>query len=163
MIFKVRHGGIEDPHNVHDTTTVTGTAAIELEAGVVVKITGSEKVGPVTGSDVPYGFLLQRVKTEYANLPAGFRFRGDLGSSDAFVGDPVGVFVSGGIADTDSFDADLTGAMAYGANLYAKAGGKLTDDVSLSVNGANPVAVAKNSLTADAISNSKFLRIKSLL
>lgn len=166
MVFIIRQPGVEDIHNVHDAATASGvTDAVVCQAGIVVMISGDQKVAPVTSGSQPYGFLLQKVKNQYDTfgLPQGFRYAGDLGSSDAFVGDAVGVFVSGGIADTDQYAADSTGAIVAGSFLYAKDGGVLTDDSSLSVIADTPVAVAKNSLSANAITNGKYLRIKSLL
>jgi len=165
MIFKVKQPGIEDMHCFHDAATASGTDFVVCEAGVVVGITGSELVAPVQDSDEPYGFLMQRVKKDYADLglPVGFRFRGDHGSSDAFVGDAVGVMVGACIAETDQYAADSGGVITAGEKLYAKAGGVLTNDSALSVVADTPVAVAKISLSAAQIAAGVWLRFKSLL
>lgn len=166
MIFKVRQPGIEDIHCYHDAASVSGTDFVVAEAGVVVGITGSSLVAPVTDDVDPYGFLMQRVKRDYESigLPVGFRFRGDHGSSDAFIGDAVGVMVGNGfIAETDQYDADSGGVITAGQKLYAKSGGRLTNNSSLSVVADTPVAVAKISLSAAQIAAGTWLRFKSLI
>ena len=163
MVFIPRYTVVEDQFNTYDAADAN-TGAFEAYSGMVVSYTGDELVAVVASGTTPQGFLMQNVKHSYPNLPAGFRFTGDLGSSDAFLGEPVAVAHGGGVADVNQYDDDLGGGISAGDNMYAKAGGKITNDVSLSVTGGDdPVAVSKVDVSADAIAGGKRLRIKILL
>ena len=169
MTFIPRYSVIEDQFAKYDVSDAN-TGAYEAISGVVVSYTGYDANAAVTlvkktaSGTTPRAFLMQSVKHSYPNIPQGFRYRGDLGSSDAFVGDPVAIAHSGGVFDTDQYAADSGGSITAGQSLYAKAGGTLTNDSSLSVTGsADVVAVARNTLSAAAIAGSKLLRVQILL
>lgn len=169
MTFIPRYSVVEDQFAKYDVADAN-TGAYEAISGVVVSYTGYDSNAAVTlvkktaSGTTPRAFLMQSVKHSYANIPQGFRYRGDIGSTDAFVGDPVGIAHSGGVFDTDQFDADSGGTVTAGQSLYAKVGGRLTNNSSLSVTGsADEVAVARNNLSADAIAAGKLLRVQILL
>jgi hypothetical protein len=129
-------------------------------AGAVVQLSGDELVAVVSGtpSGDPYGFLMQNVKAESSAHPTGFRLPGDLGSSDAFTGDPVGV-AHLGIYDTTHYDTGQT--YTAGDALFAGADGVVTQ-TGAKVNDAQ-VAVAQNSLDTAAVAAGNNLRIKLLI
>jgi hypothetical protein len=168
MVFIPRDAVVQNQFLVHDSNS--GSTAT---AGAVVSLSASEKVMVVSGSDTyPYGFLMQNVKAESSAHPTGFRLPGDLGSSDAFTGDPVGV-AHLGLYDTTFYDTTAT--YAFGDLLGVTEAGRVTpmdDGVSAvdfdSKNGIdvatqNVVAVAQNSLDSDAVSAGSSLRIKLLI
>jgi hypothetical protein len=155
MVFIPRDPVVQNQFLTHDSTwTATATA------GAVVSLTGDELVAVTSGTDptIPYGFLMQNVKAESSAHPTGFRLPGDLGSSDAFTGDPVGV-AHLGIYDTTHYDTGET--YTAGDLLYAGALGVLTQTGS-KVNDTN-VAICQNSLDADAVAAGNNLRIKLLI
>lgn len=155
MVFIPRDPVMQNQFLVHDSSK--GTTAT---AGAVVSLSASEKVEVVSGTNtVPYGFLMQNVKAESSAHPTGFRLPGDLGSSDAFTGDPVGV-AHLGLYDTTFYDTGDT--FAAGDTLYADDSGRLT--VSAGSGGLGvAVAVAQNSLDATAVAAGQSLRIKLLI
>ena len=155
MVFIPRDPVVQNQFLTHDSTwTATATA------GAVVQLTGDELVAPVSGtpSGDPYGFLMQNVKAESSAHPTGFRLPGDLGSSDAFTGDPVGV-AHLGIYDTTHYDTSQT--YTAGDLLYTGTDGTVTQ-TGAKVNSVN-VAVCQNTLDADAVSAGQNLRIKLLI
>lgn len=155
MVFIPRDPVMQNQFLVHDSSK--GTTAT---AGAVVSLSASEKVEVVSGTNTyPYGFLMQNVKAESSAHPTGFRLPGDLGSSDAFTGDPVGV-AHLGLYDTTNYDTGVT--YTAGATLYALAGGKVTSTSGTNANGV-PVAVAQNSLDSTAVAAGQALRIKLLI
>ncbi len=156
MVFIPRDPVVQNQFLVHDTSQGLGTET----AGCVVFLSGDEKVACVSGTGVvPYGFLMQNVKAESSAHPTGFRLPGDLGSSDAFTGDPVGV-AHLGIYDTTHYNTATT--FTAGVELVAGANGVVTPT---GVNQANPaiIAVAQNSLDAAAVAAGQNLRIKLLI
>ena len=167
MVFLPRDPVVQNQFLTHDSTW-DSTAT----AGAVVSLTGDELVAPVSGvGDFPYGFLMQNVKAESSAHPTGFRLPGDLGSSDAFTGDPVGV-AHLGLYDTTNYDTsvtytagDLLGVDSSAA-VTPNDGGNALDfsaknDLDDEV--ANIVAVAQNSLDSTAVAAGQNLRIKLLI
>jgi len=166
MVFIPRAPVVQNQFLTHDSTK--GSTAT---AGAVVSLSGDELVQVVSGTNtLPYGFLMQNVKAESSAHPTGFRLPGDLGSSDAFTGDPVGV-AHLGIYDTTNYNTSTT--FAAGDKLGVMATGKLT---VLGVNSldydskngvdsaeANVVAIAQNTLDATAVAAGAKLRIKLLI
>lgn len=167
MVFIPRDPVSQNQFLVHDSTQ--GTTAT---AGAVLTLSDSEKVAVVSGTDTfPYGFLMQNVKAESSAHPTGFRLPGDLGSSDAFTGDPVGV-AHLGLYDTTYYDTtetytagDLLGVTSAGRVTPADSGNALDFDAQNGVNVAtqNVVAQAQNSLDATAVAAGTKLRIKLLI
>ncbi len=156
MVFIPRDPVVQNQFLVHDTSQGLGTES----AGCVVFLSGDEKVACVSGTGViPYGFLMQNVKAESSAHPTGFRLPGDLGSSDAFTGDPVGV-AHLGIYDTTHINT----ATAYtaGTNLTVGANGVVTP-TGVSQVISTVVAVAQNSLTSGQAAAGESLRIKLLI
>lgn len=157
MVFIPRDPVMQNQFLVHDSSK--GTTAT---AGAVVSLSASQKVEVVSGTNtVPYGFLMQNVKAESSAHPTGFRLPGDLGSSDAFTGDPVGV-AHLGLYDTTYYDTTVT--YTAGDTLGVTVDGKVTP-----TSGANDiaslgtVAVAQNSLDSAAVAAGQNLRIKLLI
>ncbi len=169
MTFIPRDPVSQNQFLVHDSTL--GTIAT---AGAVVSLSASEKIQVVSGTDThPYGFLMQNVKAESSAHPTGFRLPGDLGSTDAFTGDPVAV-AHLGLYDTTFYDTTAT--YQFGDLLGVTEAGKVTpmdDGVSaVDFNDKNGltaadsdrvVAVCQNSLDATAVAAGTALRIKLLI
>jgi hypothetical protein len=136
-----------------------------LYAGMIVYISGDRTVDVMSDASEQraYGFLMQKVKDEYTDFPTGFRLRGDLGSSDAFVGDPVGILHGRGtVFETDQYNDTGSDGIAYNTLLYPSDDGKLEDtDADSATDGA--VAVALNSLTATETAAGEMLLVKSLI
>lgn len=169
MVFIPRDPVMQNQFLVHDSSK--GTTAT---AGAVVSLSASEKVEVVSGTNThPYGFLMQNVKAESPAHPTGFRLPGDLGSSDAFTGDPVGV-AHLGLYDTTFYDTTAT--YQRGDLLGVTGEGKVTpmDDGASAIDFADKngltaadsdrvVAVAQNSLDSTQVSAGASLRIKLLI
>jgi hypothetical protein len=169
MVFIPRDPVMQNQFLVHDSSK--GTTAT---AGAVVSLSASEKVEVVSGTNtVPYGFLMQNVKAESSAHPTGFRLPGDLGSSDAFTGDPVGV-AHLGLYDTTFYDT--TAVYAVGDLLGVTGAGEVTpmndgvaaitfaDQNGVTAVGSDAVvAVAQNSLDATQVAAGASLRIKLLI
>ena len=152
MTFILRHPGYTDQFCTHDDSLSTTVAA-----GAVVYLSGTDAatgralVTTVTGvSQRPYGFLMQKVKAVSAEVPTGYRWPGDLGSSDAYTGDPVGV-AHLGIASTTHYTLD-TGKTVFAAGevLYANVSldtGKVQNGTTLANadngDGSTPMPVAE--------------------
>jgi hypothetical protein len=102
---------------------------------------------------------MQNVKAESSAHPTGFRLPGDLGSSDAFSGDPVAV-AHLGLYDTTHYNTATT--YAAGDNLTTAALGAVTPTGVNEVN-ATVIAVAQNALDATAVAAGTNLRIKLLI
>jgi len=111
---------------------------------------------------------MQSVKAESSAHPTGFRLPGDLGSSDAFSGDPVAV-AHLGLYDTTYYDTTTT--FTAGDKLGTTDTGRVTpldsgNAVNFgSINGVDDpstdvVAYAQNSLDATAVAAGEKLRIK---
>jgi hypothetical protein len=157
MVFIPRDPVVQNQFLTHDSTwTATATA------GAVVALTGDELVAVASGTPglAPYGFLMQNVKAESSAHPTGFRLPGDLGSSDAFTGDPVGV-AHLGIYDTTHYNTATT----YTAGVELVTGTTEGQVTPTGVNhaDANVVGIAQNSLDADAVAAGQNLRIKLLI
>jgi len=139
-----------------------------IDAGRLVRLTGDREVDTIANaSDVtqlPFGWLMQKVKDPYTDFPAGFMLRGDMGSSDCFVGDPVAIAAGpGAIYETDQYVDEAGDGIAYNTFLYPDDDGKLSDSDADSCYGTTPVAVALNSLTAAECTAGKMLLIKALV
>ena len=157
MVFIPRDPVVQNQFLTHDSTwTATATA------GAVVALTGDELVAVASGSPGgnPYGFLMQNVKAESSAHPTGFRLPGDLGSSDAFTGDPVGV-AHLGIYDTTHYDTAET--YTAGDVLTTGADGEVTPSGSGQQTNATDVAVCQNTLDSTAVAAGQNLRIKLLI
>jgi len=102
---------------------------------------------------------MQNVKAESSAHPTGFRLPGDLGSSDAFTGDPVAV-AHLGLYDTTHYNTATT--YAAGDRLTTAAGGAVTPTGVSEVN-ADVVAIAQNTLTSAQVAAGEKLRIKLLI
>lgn len=143
-----------------------------IPAGRLVYISGDRIVdvvdGAATATKVPVGWLMQKVKDEYTDFPSGYRMRGDQGSTDAFVGDPVGVAMGpGAIYETDQYVDESSNGIDAGTYLYPDDDGKLSDsNADSAANGSTVdgrVALALNSLTAADCTAGKLLLIKALV
>lgn len=159
MVFIPRDPVSQNQFLVHDTSKGDGTES----AGCVVYLSGDQLVACVSGSvgsgQRPYGFLMQNVKAESSAHPTGFRLPGDLGSSDAFSGDPVAV-AHLGIYDTTYYNTATT--YTAGVNLTVAANGKVTPTGVNEVN-ATIVGVAQNTLNAAAVAAGEKLRVKLII
>ncbi len=155
MVFIPREPVMQNQFLVHDSGK--GSTAT---AGAVVSLSASEKVEVVSGTNTtPYGFLMQNVKAESSAHPTGFRLPGDLGSSDAFTGDPVGV-AHLGLYDTTFYDTADT--FTAGDPLYSDAAGQVTVNQGSGAL-AVQVATAQNTLTSTQVAAGENLRIKLLI
>lgn len=164
MVFIPRHPDTQNVLCRHDEAS--GTA----EAGAVVYLSGDSKIAKCAVSgNVPYGFLGQRVKASAAGLPEGFKFPGEIGSSDALLGDPVCVYHSGLFETTHYY---LPAGCTAGDRLYAMIGnsthnGKL---IAVAASGAfdhdstrKVVAIAQETLTSTQASAGERLTVKVLI
>ena len=168
MVFLPRDPVVQNQYLVHDSSK--GSTAT---AGSVMALSGDELVQVVTGTNTyPYGFLMQSVKAESSAHPTGFRLPGDLGSSDAFTGDPVGV-AHLGLYDTTHYNTattytagDLLGVMTGGSGRVTVLGVSSLDFAAkngLNSDDANVVAICQNTLSSAAVSAGQKLRIKLLI
>ncbi len=160
MVFIPRDPVVQNQFLVHDTSQGNGTET----AGCVVFLSGDQLVACVSGStsgntNKPYGFLMQNVKAESSAHPTGFRLPGDLGSSDAFTGDPVAV-AHLGLYDTTFYNTAAT--YTAGDDLDIAANGAVTPTGVNTVNNT-VVAVAQNTLNSAAVAAGDKLRIKLLI
>ena len=164
MVFIPRDPVVQNQFLTHDTSQGTG----EETAGCVVFLSGDQLVACVSGTtDLPYGFLMQNVKAESSAHPTGFRLPGDLGSSDAFAGDPVAV-AHLGLYDTTYYNTSTT--YTAGDKLGVTTAGRVTvlgvSSISFAaINGVDDestdvVAYAQNTLDATAVAAGQNLRIK---
>ncbi len=170
MVFIPRDPVVQNQFLVHDTSN---SRPATMTAGAVVSLSGDELVEVVSGTNTfPYGFLMQNVKAESSAHPTGFRLPGDLGSSDAFSGDPVAV-AHGGLYDTTFYDTTVT-AYTAGDLLGVTSAGRVTplddsNDIDFAAkNGLNDdvnnvVAVCQNTLSTAQIAAGARLRIKLLI
>jgi len=174
MTFVPRHPVIVDQFCTHDATN-NSTA----NAGAVVYLTGTDatnkrgKVSTVSGTgNAPYGFLTQKVKAESSDVPTGYRWPGDLGSSDAYSGDPVGV-AHLGIYDTTDYvlntgNTTFTAGELLYASIAAASKGKVTNgtttpDVAQENSSDKVVAKVVVGLTATEVAAGTALRIQILI
>ena len=164
MVLNPRQPDIQNVQCKHDE--LSGTA----EAGAIVYLSGDSKVAKVTASGhVPFALLGQQVKANAAGLPQNFEFPGEIGSSQARLGDPV-LCYHGGQFETTHYH--LPAGVTAGAPLYAKIGDAshnsklVASGVGVALNADSApavVAVAENSLSADEAAAAKPLRIKVLV
>ena len=165
MTFQVRHPVVESQFASFDAST--GEAS-PIPAGRLVRITGTTSDGRVlvdvvsdSSAQTIYGWLMQKVKSEYSGMPSGFRFKSDLGSTDAFLGDPVGVAMGpGAIYETDQYVDNGSDGITAGALLYADDDGKLEDT---NTDSGPAVAIALQTLTSSETGAGAMLRIKALV
>lgn len=168
MTFQVRHPMVENQYCSFNINSTAANAAA-VPAGRLVYIVGETADGRANvdlitnaASQSVIGFLMQKVKLESTELPPGFRFRSDMGSTDAFVGDPVGVAMGhGAVYETDQYHDVAADGITAGTKLYCNNSGKLADTNEDSATGS--IAVALNSLTAAEATAGKLLRIKALI
>jgi hypothetical protein len=166
MTFQLRHPIVENQFSSFDGSSAEATP---ISAGVLVKIVGETADGRAlvdvvsdASADVIYGWLMQKVRVESSELPPGYRFRSDQGSSDAFMGDPVGIaHGAGAIYETDQYVDEGADGIAAGTMLYCDDDGKLSDTNADSAPAA--AAQAMQSLTAAEATAGKMLRIKALI
>jgi len=152
MVFIPRDPVVQNQFLAHDSSQ--GSTAT---AGAIVYLSGDELVAVVSGSgNTPFGFLMQNVKAESSAHPTGFRLPGDLGSSDAFTGDPVGV-AHLGIYDTTFYDTTVT--FTAGQALYANSKGQVTTSSAF----GTIVAYSQGTLTAAQVAAGANLRIKLII
>lgn len=165
MTFQVRHPIVENQFSSFNAST---SESLPVPAGRLVKIVGTTSDGRAlvdvvsdAENDQVYGWLMQKVKQESSELPPGYRFRSDMGSSDAFLGDPVGVAMgSGAVYETDQYVDNGSDGIAAGTVLYMDDDGKLEDT---SADSGPAVAIAMMSLTAAEAAAGAMLRIKALV
>lgn len=162
MTFVPRHPVNQESQLQHDPTK--GTHA----QGCVLYMSGDSLVACVTESGhEPIGFSLQNVVAENANTPKGHQYPGQMGLSDAFVGDQIAVAMEGGSYHTTAY-VNVSGSISAGAPLYAavNAGldnGKLTTattDVALADGAPKRCATALAGLTASEVAANKPLLVK---
>jgi len=166
MTFQLRHPLTENQFSSFDATT---SETLPVPAGRLVRIVGETADGRALvdvitdiSAQTVYGWLMQKVKAESAELPPGFRFPSDMGSSDAYLGDPVAVAMGpGAIYETDQYVDEGGDGIPVGALLYCDDDGKLSDTNADSA--ALPAAEAMQSLTIAEAAAGKMLRIKALV
>jgi len=165
MTFQVRHPLVENQFSSFDATS---SETFPVAAGVLVKIVGETSDGRAlvdvvddAENDQVYGWLMQKVKEESSELPPGFRFKSDMGSSDAFSGDPVGVAMGpGAVYETDQYVDNGADGIAAGTLLYCDDDGKIEDT---NADAGDLVAIAITGLTAAEATAGKMLRFKALV
>jgi len=175
-MFVTRQDGLENSFCKHDSTqstTLNSNTPIVCQAGRIVAISGCDgETTVVKGMDdcdqVPFGFLMQEVRTQYHReyVPWGGVMDRDRGTMREFVGGPVGV-AHNGIYSTDVYDNDT--AITAGDILYATASGTLciSTGAGMCASGtyaySHPVAIAMNSLTTTRMGEGRYLHLKSLI
>lgn len=165
-MLQLRHPIVENQFCTFDSET---GESYPIPAGRLVKVTGVTADGRTVvdlvsdaEADQVFGFLMQKVKEEYSLFPPGYRLRSDMGSSDAFAGDPVGVAHGrGAVYETDQYVDNGSDGIAAGTLLYCDDDGKLEDT---NADSGDLVAIAMNTLTpAEAAAGTKMLRIQALI
>ena len=149
-MFIPRHPVVENQFCIFgETSTTTGVGSVLAYAGSVCYLDSSAanqeaivKIFTTAAADsakTPFGFLMQKVKTDYHQVhPTGFVMPGDLGSSDAIAQPsytagsitgtkevPVGV-AHLGIWDTVHYTSADDTALAPSQALYVAANANLT-------------------------------------
>lgn len=166
MTFQLRHPLVENQFSSFD---VNSAEASPISAGVLVRIVGETSDGRAlvdvitdASAQTAYGWLMQKVVVESSELPPGYRFRSQQGSSDAFVGDPVGIAMGhGAVYETDQYVDEAGDGIPAGTLLYCDDDGKLSDTNADAAPAA--AAVAMQSLTIAEAAAGKMLRIKALI
>lgn len=162
MTFVPRHPVLQESQLQHDPSKGT------LAQGCVLYLSGDGLVACVTESGhEPMGFAMQNIVAENASTPKGHQYPGELGSSDALIGDPLAVAMGGGTFETTAY-VDVSGPITAGEALYAAVAasadnGKLTNSTSsVALSGGSPkkCATALVSLTADEVAANKPLLVK---
>lgn len=175
-MFIAREPVLENSFCKHDTTQNTplnSNTPIVCQQGRVAVISGNDgETTVVKGMDscdqVPFGFLMQEVRTQYLReyIPFGGVMDRDRGTQREFVGGPIGV-AHHGIYSTNVYTIQ-SGDISAGDNLYATASGTLTimsgeGYCSSGWNSSNPIAVAMNTLTPTRQAQGRYLHIKLLI
>lgn len=162
MTFVVRHPITEGQFLKFYASSAETTP---IAAGKLVYLVDDRTVDVVSSASAqrPIGWLMQQVKAEYTDFPTDFRMRSDHGSSDAFLGDPVGIASGhGAVYETDQYVDEAADGIAAGTLLYCDNDGKLSDsNADSAVDG--PHAVALNTLTATECAAEELLLIKALV
>lgn len=169
MTFQIRHPMVESQFSTFDAASTEADSA-PVPAGRLVRVVGETSNGrtkvdlvtDISAQPTVLGWLMQKVKKESAEMPTGFRFRGDMGSSDAYLGDPVGVAMgAGAIYETDQYVDEASDGIPVGALLYCDDNGQLSDTNADSAAAAH--AVALRGLTAAEAAAGQMLLIKALV
>lgn len=166
MVLQLRHPLIEDQFCSFNEDTAE---SLPIPAGRLVRIVGMTTNGrPVvdlvsdSSAQVVFGWLMQKIKAESVELPPHFRFRGDFGSSDAYVGDPVAVAHGpGAVYETTEYVDEGSDGITAGTLLYCDDDGKLSDTNADSA--ASAAAIAMVTLTAAQCAAGRLLMIKALV
>ena len=165
MVFIPRDPVVQNQFLSHDSSS-----AATATAGSVVYLSGDNQVAVVSGTNTnPYGFLMQNVKAESAAHPTGFRLPGDLGSSDAFTGDPVAV-AHLGLYETTHYNTATTYSAGGRLGVLNDGSGRLTpigvNSLAFAANDttdSDAVAIAQNTLSSAGVAAGQKLRIKLLI
>lgn len=169
MTFQIRHPMVENQFCSFDSASTEANSA-PVPAGRLVRVTGETSNGrtkvdlitDISAQPTVLGWLMQKVKKESTEMPPGFRYRSDMGSTDAFLGDPVGVAMgAGAIYETDQYVDEASNGIPVGTLLYCDDDGKLSDTNADSAASAH--AVALRGLTAAEAAAGKLLLIKALV
>ena len=175
MAFVTRQDVLENSFCKHDATQNTPRNPLSptvCPAGAIVTISNCDGETAVvkwmdSGSQVPFGFLMQEVRTQYVReyVPAQGMMERDKGTMREFVGGPVGV-AHHGVYSTNVYDQDVQ--ITAGDLLYATASGTLCNSsgagyVGSGYNHNNPVAIAMNTLTMARMNQNRYLHIKALI
>lgn len=161
MAFILRHPGQELQFCKF---AASPTESRPIPAGRLVRIVGDREVDTIStaASQTVFGWLMQKIKDPYTDFPSEYRMRSDIGSSDAFVGDPVGIATGpGAVYETDQYVDEGSNGIPAGTLLYADDDGKLSDTNADTAPVAS--AIAMNSLTAADTAAGKNLLIKALV
>lgn len=165
MTFNPREPVLEISLLKHDPDSAT---SLPLAAGRLMRLVGDGLVDVITDASAqhPVGFSMQKIKAEYTDLPTYARFRSDMGSSDAFKGDPVAI-ASLGVWETTEYVDEGSDGIAAGTLLWCDDDGKLSDtnadSVSTTDNSFGPAAMALKTLTSTQTAAGTALLIKCLL
>jgi len=168
MALIPRHPGIQNTMLVHDE------ASGAMEPGAIVYLTAEGKAAKcvAVSGNVPYAISFQRVKAQSANLPQNYEFPGEIGASDARLGDPILLYQEGGIYHTENYNIIGGAGVAAGTVLYCQVNdtannGKLinddgsSQDVAVNVAGVPvPCAIVQEPLTAEQVAAGQALLIQ---
>ena len=168
MALTPRHPGIGNTMVQHDESSGT------LEPGAIVYLTAEGKAAKCTAisGNVPFAISFQRVKAQSANLPLNYEFPGEIGASDARLGDPILLYQNGGIYHTEHYNIIGGAGVDAGTALYCQVNdatdqSKLvnddgsTKDVAVDAAG-DPVlcAIVQEPLTAEEVAAGEPLLIQ---
>jgi hypothetical protein len=156
---------LRHPVNEVQFLKFAASGSTPISAGKLVYLSDDRTVSVISSASaqIPVGFLMQKVKADYTDFPTNYRMRSDLGSSDAFLGDPVGVACGhGAVYETDQYHDVSNDGISAGTRLYVNNSGLLADtDEHSAAMGAT--AVALNTLTSTETAAGKYLLIKALV